>query len=94
VFSISFQQTPSRTFKVTVSFIEIYGEGIRDLLNTSQFKKEVMILENSEVRFYKVMKVGKHISCLYNTTGKTTILYILIFGFLDWRQENMRFRSE
>ncbi|XP_021922452.1 kinesin-like protein costa isoform X2 [Zootermopsis nevadensis] len=41
-------QTPGRTFKVTVSFIEIYDEGIRDLLNTSQFKKKVMILENSE----------------------------------------------
>lgn len=50
-FPFLFQQTPGRTFKVTVSFIEIYDEGIRDLLNTSQLKKKIMIVENSEVSF-------------------------------------------
>ncbi|KAJ9587210.1 hypothetical protein L9F63_019290, partial [Diploptera punctata] len=41
-------QVPGRRFKITVSFIEIYQEEIRDLLNTNHFKKELMVAENEE----------------------------------------------
>jgi hypothetical protein len=45
------QQTPGRTFKATVSFIEIYDNEIRDLLNTSQFKKQLIIIGDLKVSF-------------------------------------------
>jgi hypothetical protein len=49
-----FQQTPGRRFTVTVSFIEICDEEIKDLLNTNQFKKKLVIVENPEVSFIEV----------------------------------------
>ncbi|XP_069694504.1 kinesin-like protein costa [Periplaneta americana] len=41
-------QIPGRRFKVTVSFIEIYEEGVRDLLNTSQFKRQLAIVDEQD----------------------------------------------
>jgi hypothetical protein len=43
------QQNPGRRFKVTVSFVEIYDDEIRDLLNTSQFKKQLIIIDDLKV---------------------------------------------
>jgi Kinesin motor domain. len=43
------QQTPGRRFRITVSFIEIHDDEVRDLLNTSQFKKRLIIIDDLKV---------------------------------------------
>jgi hypothetical protein len=40
---------------------------------------------------YSSLKVRNQISHPYSTTGKITVLYILIFRFFDMRQEDKRF---
>jgi hypothetical protein len=39
-------------------------------------------------------KVRDQVSHPYNTTGKITVLYILIFRFSDIRREDKRFWTE
>lgn len=45
------QQIPGRRFKIRVSFIEIHDDEIRDLLNTSQFKKHLIVIDDLKVSF-------------------------------------------
>ena len=49
MFCCLLQQTPGRRFRVRVSFIEIHDDEIRDLLNTSQFKKHLIIIDDLKV---------------------------------------------
>ncbi|PSN44964.1 Kinesin-like protein costa [Blattella germanica] len=44
-------QIPGRSFKISVSFVEIFEEEIRDLLNTSQFKRKLVVGEDQGSTF-------------------------------------------
>jgi hypothetical protein len=67
------------------SMMSSYLLGPNVLLNTL-FSKPLSLCSS--------LKVRDQVSHPYSTTGKITVLYILIFRFLDTRREDKRFWTE
>jgi len=62
VFCHLLQQSPGRRFKIRVSFIEIHDDEIRDLLNTSQFKKHLIVIDDLKVSIRNLQGLGEKVS--------------------------------